>query len=97
MAKRVTEEDIYLMNETYYNYKSYAETARRTGWSAATVRKYVDSSFVPIQNDQITRFDKAILPLDITQFTNVTNLGDLCELTSEEREELNNNRKEIKL
>ena len=41
MARRVAAKDIEYINEVYYLCKSYSKTAQATGWSAATVRKYV--------------------------------------------------------
>ena len=41
MARRVSVDDIRQMNEIYYQCKSYAETARQTGWSASTVKNYI--------------------------------------------------------
>lgn len=46
MAKRVTPEDIIIINETYLICKSYSATAKATGWSASTVAKYVDKNYV---------------------------------------------------
>ena len=45
MAKRVTNEDILLMNKIYAETKTYAETARQTGFSASTVKKYINPNF----------------------------------------------------
>lgn len=46
MAKRVTPEDIVIINETYLLCGSYSATAKATGWSASTVAKYVDKNYV---------------------------------------------------
>ena len=45
MAKRVTNEDIIRINKIYSATKVYAETARQTGFSASTVKKYVNPGF----------------------------------------------------
>ena len=45
MAKRVTNEDIIRINEIYAATKVYAETARQTGFSPSTVKKYVNPNF----------------------------------------------------
>lgn len=50
MAKRVTAKDIEEMNIVYSYCHSYAETATATGWSASTVRKYVDPNYVRIDD-----------------------------------------------
>ena len=41
MANKVTQENIIEMNEIYLKVGTYAETARRTGFSASTVKKYI--------------------------------------------------------
>ena len=47
MAKRVTNDDIIQINEVYAAVGTYAETARQTGFSASTVKKYVNVDYVP--------------------------------------------------
>lgn len=89
MARRVTAEDIKNINQIYYECKSYAETARRTGWAAATVSRYVDKDYQPVQSEDVKRFDIHYdLPDFSTEpFENVE-LGDLCVLTDEEKVEI---------
>lgn len=41
MAKRVTNEDIILINEAYLAAGTYSGAAAATGWSASTVKKYI--------------------------------------------------------
>ena len=90
MARKVTANDIRLMNEIYYNCKSYAETARRTGWSAATVRSYIDKNFSPILEEKIRRFnpDTDMPEFSTQMFEGVENYGDLCVLSEEEKIEI---------
>ena len=90
MARRVTVDDIRRMNEIYYQCKSYAETARQTGWSASTVRAYVDKNFSPVLENQIHRFDPYTeLPeFSTDMFEYVENYGDLCVLSDGELEEI---------
>lgn len=89
MARKVTNEDIKLMNEIYYRTKSYAETARQTGWSAGTVSKYVDKNFTPVVEAEVKRFLMADLPdFDTSAFEGVDNLGTLCVMSEEEEDEL---------
>lgn len=90
MARRVTAEDIKKINEIYCQCKTYSETARRTGWSVSTVRKYVDPSFIPQAEKEIRRFDCATeFPEYSTKmFEGVENLGDLCILSEEEKTEI---------
>ena len=87
--KRVTNEDIRLMNELYYKYKSYAEVARQTGWSSSTVSKYIDKNFKPIDETKIKHVGVNDVPEFTTAlFEGVENLGDLCVLSDDERVEI---------
>ena len=90
MARRVSVHDIRQMNEIYYKCKSYAETARQTGWSAATVRNYIDKNFSPVLEDKIHRFDpNTEMPEFSTEiFEGIENWGDLCVLSDEEKIEI---------
>ena len=90
MARKVTTEDIKQFNELYCKYKSYAEVARQTGWSASTVSKYIDKNYKPVDTTQIIKFDlKKDMPEFSTDlFDGVENFGDLCILTDEEEEEI---------
>ena len=98
MARRVTNEDIKLMNDIYYRTKAYAETARQTGWSAGTVSKYVDKNYAPSATTEIVRVDMSILPTEFnTDIFNIPNLGDLCVLTDDEKEDITNLWKELAL
>ena len=62
MANKVTNEDILRINEIYYKTHTYAETARQTGFSASTVKKYVIPGWEPVKMDNIIRFDLSNLP-----------------------------------
>lgn len=97
MTRRVSVDDIRQMNEIYYQCKTYTEVARQTGWSAATVRKYIDKNFVPITEEQIRRFNpKTDLPEFSTKmFEGIQNYGDLCVLSNEEKIEIEELWKEI--
>lgn len=96
MARKVTTDDIKQFNELYYKYKSYVEVARQTGWSASTVSKYVDKSYTPAAESDIKRFDKASMPtFSAIVFETVSNLGELCVLSDEEKEEIKELWKEL--
>lgn len=91
MAQKVTLQDIKKMNEIYYNCHNYAEVARQTGWSAATVKKYIDKNYKPIDESKIIRFDSEVdLPKDFSTeiFKNVDNYGELCTLLNQEKVEI---------
>ena len=91
MASKVTNEDILRINEIYYKTHTYAETARQTGFSATTVKKYVIPGWEPVAVENIVHFDIAQLP-DFTEavkiFRGVDNYGCLCQLTPVESEEI---------
>ena len=82
---RVTNEDILRMNEIYYKTHVFAEVARQTGFSASTVRKYVDVNWKPVEIENIIKFDLKDLPeFDTALFKNVDNYGIICILDNKE-------------
>ena len=96
MANRVSSEDILRMNEIYYKTHVFAEVARQTGFSASTVRKYVDVNWKPVVSENIIRFEMDDLPeFDTTCFKGIDNYGDLCVLTEREQEEMKELWKEL--
>ena len=93
---RVTSEDILRMNEIYYKTHVFAEVASQTGFSASTVRKYIDVNWKPIENENIVKFDMNDLPeFDTTCFKGIENYGDLCVLTEREQDEMKELLKEL--
>lgn len=90
MPRRITVDDIKKINDLYYQCHNYAEVARQTGWSASTVRSYVDKNYNPVIEDKIKRFDpNTDMPeFDESLFEGVDNFGDLCVLSDEEYEEI---------
>lgn len=99
MARRVSVDDIRRMNEIYYQCKSYAETARQTGWSASTVKNYIDRNYSPLLEKDIHRFDPdtEMPEFSTSMFEGVENWGDLCVLSDEEKLEIGQLWKEIVL
>ena len=98
MANKVTTDDVKVINELYYKFKSYAEVARQTGFTAATVKKYVVKDWKPVEEDNIRRFDMAKdMPIIFGTylFRGVDNYGELCILTPEEKEEIYELQKEV--
>ena len=95
---RVTSEDILRMNEIYYKTHVFAEVARQTGFSASTVRKYVDVNWKPVVSEEIVVFNMNDIP-DFKEavkcFRGVDNYGDLCVLTEQECEEIKELWKEL--
>ena len=89
MANKVTSDDILRINEIYYKTKVYAETARQTGFSASTVKKYVIKDWKPVVAENVIKFElKQIPEFDGSVFKNIDNYGELCVLTEQEKEEM---------
>lgn len=90
MVRRVTIDDIRKINDIYYECHNYAAVARQTGFSAATVRSYVDKNYNPVTEDKIHRFDvDTEMPEFSTEmFVGLDNYGELCVLSDEEFEEI---------
>ena len=88
--RRVTVDDIRKMNEEYLDCHNYAEVARRVGYSASTVRKYIYKDFAKVDESKIKRFDPNVdmVPFTTDRFKGVKNYGTLCVLSDEEREEI---------
>ena len=100
MAKRVTNEDILKFNEIYYRTKTYAEVARETGFSASTVKKYIDKNWTPVEAKNIQKFDLEQMPdyeEAVKIFRGIHNYGTLCTLTTYEEEEIKELWKELAL
>ena len=96
MANRVTSEDILRMNEIYYKTHVFAEVARQTGFSASTVRKYVNVNWKPVELDKIIKFDLNNLPeFDTTPFKHVSDYGAMCILDDEEIDQIRELWKEL--
>ena len=94
--KRVATEDILQMNSLYFQYKNFAEVARQTGFSASTVRKYVDVNWKPVESDKIIKFDLNNLPeFDTTPFKHVSDYGAMCILDNEEIDQIRELWKEL--
>lgn len=94
MANRVTHQDIILFNELYLKLHTYAAVARETKFSASTVSKYIDPNYKSIEEKAKIRvlFDQPIQILTAEQISNFKAIkghwGLACELSKEEREEL---------
>lgn len=96
MASKVTSEDIQRINEIYYKTHTYAETARQTGFSASTVKKYVIQNWKPVAAENIKCFSLSELPeLDFSIFAGIENYGELCVLSEQEKREMEELWKEL--
>lgn len=92
--KVITYEDIKQINEIYRECKTYAATARKTGFSPATVKKYVIKDYTPIEEKDIIRFNRPLPEFDSSMFR-TNDWGALCELSKEEEDEIKDLWKEI--
>lgn len=85
---RVTQDDIKKFNELYYKYKTYAEVARQTGFSAGTVSKYVDKNYIPIDDSKKKKFSGKINNKNFDNLIAAENWGMLFKLTEKDEVEL---------
>ena len=98
MANKVSQEDILNFNRLYYECHNKAEVARQTGFSAATVSRYIDPNWTPIDNSSIIRFKYEDLPdFDFEKFKDIKNYGMLCLYSDEERREIEELWKELEV
>ena len=89
MAKRVTPEDIVIINETYLLCGSYSATAKATGWSASTVAKYVDKNYVSKGAVKESSKETTIQPADLDEVMNyLLSHSNLSCLTDQERADI---------
>ena len=94
MANRITNADIIKINTIYLECKTKAETARRCGFSAGTVSKYIIPNFqIP---SQIAITEIIIPEIDLSVFQGSC-WNDLILLTDEEQEDMVVLRKEVSL
>ena len=81
---RVTQEDIIHINDVYYKCRTYAETARQTGFSASTVKKYVITGYQPAEAVRAEKFDRPLPEFDPMIFVQKEDWASFCEYTLEE-------------
>lgn len=92
MANRVTQQDIIKINELYFQHKTYAAVARETGFSAATVKKYIIQNFAAVPT---TKFEGST-ELKTSIFKEYP-WDNLIDLSDKEKEEMEILRKEVNL
>ena len=94
----VTDNDKIQFNELYLQCGTYAEVARRTGFSASTVKRYIIPNYVSVNAvaENIIPFDKEILAIDQISFpSNRKEFYNLLVLTDIEKEECEKLREEL--
>lgn len=88
MAKKVKPEDIIKINKAYKLCGSYSGAAKATGWSAATIKRYVDPNFIleeePTHNIHIEIPEVSEIVEQLKENKNI------CALTEEERKAVQN-------
>lgn len=92
----ITNEDIKEINRLYIELKTYAAVARKTGFSPATVKKYIQPNYSVIDEGAIIRFDRPLPEFDSTMFR-TDDWGVLCQLSDEEMAEIRALWKEIEV
>lgn len=91
MARRVQEQDIINMNEAYLICGSYSGAAEATGWSAATVKRYIDPNYVSSGNPfpEVKEKDIKVPTVDEAMNYLLSN-SNLSQLTDTEKEDMKN-------
>lgn len=94
---KVTQNDIIMFNNLYYKTHNYTEVARQTGFSAATVRKYVDKNYVPVNKEDKVIFSATLSKEPPRLLVESDTWGQYCMLTSDEKEKLKELWKELEI
>lgn len=96
MAGKVTPQDIAKFNELYYKLKTYAAVARETGFSASTVKRYIDPNWTPVDTSTFKRVHLSDVPkFSTARFDGLDNYGTLCIYATEELKEVEEFWKEL--
>ena len=92
--KVITQKEIKEINRLYAELKTYAAVSRATGFSPATVKKYIIKDYTPTDETTFIRFDHPLPEFDSTIFRG-DDWGDLCLLSPEEEQEIRELWKEL--
>lgn len=92
--KRITDEDIININEIYFRIKTYSGTAKETGFSPATVKKYVIIDYKPKEKIIEKKFDINLIS-ELPRKINISEIGEFCMLSENEYDEVYEFRKEL--
>lgn len=95
-ARRVTDEDIKKFNKLYMLSHNYSAVARITGFTPGTVKKYIIPDYEEVEEQNITRYSGDLPEFDSDSFRNI-DWSHICELSEEERKEMETIWKEIEL
>jgi hypothetical protein len=83
----VTQANIIEFNRLYKKLKTYAAVSRATGFTPATVKKYIIDGFQEVDEDKIIRFSGELPDFDSTMFR-TKDWGSLCELSKQETQDI---------
>lgn len=83
----ITQKEIKEINRLYAQFKTYAAVSRATGFSPATVKKYVIKDYVEPVEENFIRFDRPLPEFDSSMFRG-NDWGALCVLSPEEEQEI---------
>ena len=92
----ITQKEIKEINRLYAELKTYAAVSRATGFSPATVKKYVIKDWKEPEEAEIIRFDKPLPEFDSTMFRS-DDWGPLCLLSPDEEKEIRELWKEMEV
>ena len=93
MANRVEQEDIVKINELYLDIGTYAGVARKVGFSASTVKKYVQEGYVSPNTIETQRFDADAIIVEDLKFPSVWD--EFLSLSTSEKAEILDLQKEV--
>lgn len=96
MAKRVTQEDIKKMNKLYQLSHNYSAVARITGFTPATVKRYIIPDYEVVEEINIIRYNGEV-PEFSTQPFRAVDWTKICELTESELKDMEGLHKELEL
>lgn len=86
------------INELYYKYKNYAKVGRELGLTGPQVKRHIVENYVPQDQLELKKFEYEDLPEPyVEHFKDFEDWGELCELTSYERQEVEELWKEISI
>ena len=94
--KVITQKEIKEINRLYLQLKTYAAVSRATGFSPATVKKYIISNYNEPEESNFIRFNRPLPDFDSTMFR-CNDWGHLCVLSAEEEQEIRELWKELEV
>ena len=92
--KIITQNDIREINRLYLELKTYAAVSRATGFSPATVKKYIIQDYNVPDESNFIRFNRPLPEFDSAMFRG-NDWGALCMLSPEEEQEIRDLWKEL--